>query len=249
MFYRKKDDATVIQIQKDDQVHLNVGDTFGLLVDEHWFQIVSPITQSDEIASHCENGITHANGDNAHSINGIKRRQSTDSEPDPTNKKVKTEPIEFQIANVETAAGPSLTHQEQDMNVTQPVNQIPQSNEVALAQSNEVTPEMPTTSQFAQNNPLNRATSASQESYFHGDHRPIKIEPSENDAQSMPPIQSVKQEPLDEAANFDTNSSGIVVKTEVKQENNTNEASTSSGTTSNIPARRECCRYGIRCYR
>lgn len=242
MFYRKKDDATVIQIQKDDQVHLDVGDTFGLLVDEHWFQIVLPITQSDEIASHCENGITHTNDDNAHSINGIKRRQSTDAEPDPTNKKVKTEPIEFQVTNVETVAGPSLTHQEQDMNVTQTVDQI--------AQSNEVTPEVPTTSQFAPNNPLNRTTSASQESYYHDDHRPIKMEPSENEAQSMPPIQSVKQEPVDEGASFDTNPSGVVVKTEVKQEqNNTNEASTSSGTTSNIPAHRECCRYGIRCYR
>lgn len=243
MFYRKKDDAIVIQIQKDDQVHLNVGDAFGLLVDEHWFRIISPNTQSGEIASHYANGITHANGDNAHSTNSIKRRKSTDSEPDSTNKKVKTEPIEFQETNVETVAAPSLEQQEQDMNVTQTVNQI--------AQSNEVTPEMPTTSQFTQNNPLNRTTSATQESYYHDDHRPIKMEPSENEEQSMPPIHSVKQEPVDEAASFDTNPNEVVVKTEVKQEqqNNTNEASTSSGTTSNIPARRECCRYGIRCYR
>lgn len=251
MFYRKKDAAAVIQIQKDDQVQLFIGDSFGLLVDEFWFVIESSISANDVISQHHENGIqTNGDASQLHSTSGFKRRPSTGSEPDSTNKKVKTEANEFHAENAESTGDASGTT-DQDMNITANVEQIAINNAVAC--------EIPSTSTMTQNIPQFGVASA--EEPFHRDHRPIKIEPvdsSANEAQSMP-IQAVKQEPVDEDENVDsTNSlnhvpldSDIVVKTEVKQEptDNSNQATTSSGSTTNQPTQRACCKYGIRCYR
>lgn len=255
MFYRKKDAAAaVIQIQKDDEVQLFIGDSFGLLVDEFWFVIESSIPVNDVISQHHENGI-QTNGDVAqlHSTSGFKRRPSTGSEPDSTNKKVKTEPNEFQAENAESIGDVSGTT-DQDMNITANVEQIAINNAVSNG-------EIPSTSTTTQNIPQFGVASA--EEPFHRDHRPIKIEPvdsSANEAQSMQ-IQAVKQEPVDEDENENVVStnvlnhvpldSDIVVKTEVKQEptDNSNGATTSSGSTTNQPTQRACCKYGIRCYR
>lgn len=97
MFFRKETDTAVNQIEKNQDINLFVGDSFGLLVDEFWFTIQS--LNNNVTNGQDENAVVQLN-DVSPTANGLKRK-STEFEPDSTNKKVKTEPNEFEDNNGE----------------------------------------------------------------------------------------------------------------------------------------------------
>lgn len=230
MFFRKENNIEINQIKQNNEVNLFVGDSFGLLVDEFWFSIQPSDEGNDVIDGLHENTPT--------STAGTKRRTSSDSEPDSTNKKVKTEPNEYQEDNIADAVA---TNEE--------------ANEASNGLSNgdlhttlpfDATNEMPSTS--APNISQNQS-----EPTVAIDRPIVKAEPLDSDEieHSMP---TVKTEPMSQEASVDS-STTITVKTElteVKTEpadnengNGDDDATTSSGN----PTQRNCCRYGIRCYR
>lgn len=90
LFFRKKNETIVNQIELDKNIDLFIGDSFGLLVDEHWF-LIKPSDDSTNGSN-----VNEVNGDLIMS-NGTKRKIKTEpGEPDSTNKKVRTEQNEFE---------------------------------------------------------------------------------------------------------------------------------------------------------
>lgn len=225
MFFRKKNHIEVKQIEQNEEVNLFVGDSFGLLVDEFWFSI-QPSSNENDVINGLHATQANANDTNVPTSSGIKRRTSSDSEPDSTNKKVKTEPAEFQEDEV-------------------PIVAVGLSNgNLDTTLSNDATNEMPTTS-ASSNIPQteNDSTVA---------NRPIKPEPLDSDDEQPA---TVKTEAMSQEANVDSTITltPIEIKTEMKLEpvndENIDSATTSNGNTHESPQRRDCCRYGIRCYR
>lgn len=205
MFFRKKNDIGVNQIEQNKEVHLFVGDSFGLLVDDFWFAI-QPFDN--------ENGEW-----NEATSSGLKRRTSSDSEPDSTtNKRIKSEPNEFRNDDPRTDC---------DLNATLPSSNV-----------------LPSTSASSLNIPQNEANELA------NTNRPIKSEPIDsNEIQLAPPI---KTEPMSQEDNVDSTNSftPVTIKTEVGREAaNENSGGTTSTARTRQVAPRECCRYGIRCYR
>lgn len=252
IFYRKKDDTQIQPIQQNQEVTLNVGDTFGLLVDTFWFR-VQKMDESTEP------------GMNGGSTN--KRRTSSTSEPDSTNKKVKTEPDEFQSNGDEPSNGDTtmvMANDDDDANAAV-------TNTVADADG-ATNSQLPSTSS---------APSADQNGTCQCSQTRIKTEPIDLDENEAQPMQTtdhvvIKVEP-DIGQNCCHCSSHVPIKTEVKEEpandgdgeaTSSNEALASGGDQAEAlpdnnqpndgqtanqqaqqPARRDCCRYGIRCYR
>lgn len=231
MFFRKKNNIEVNQIEQNGQVNLFVGDSFGLLVDEFWFSIQPSDNENDVTGS------LHATQSNADNLNApttscIKRRSSSDSEPDSTNKRVKTEPNEFQVDATNEVDNEANGLSNGDLDTTLPIDN---------------TNEIPSTSASSSANISQNENDAAIA------NRPIKPEPVDSDElQSMP--STIKTEPMNQEGNVDSTMTltPITVKTEVKSEPTDNEnadsATTSSGETQQSP-QRDCCRYGIRCYR
>lgn len=268
MFYRKKNNEIVNQIQKDDEVQLYNGDFFGLLVDEFWFEVQCLTAEDGLVLPSHENGI-QSNGDALQmpSTGAVKRRPSSDSEPDSTNKKVKTEPNEFQTDDVAPAApeapkAPTVPNESnaeanQDMDVTTNIEAIAMNNGI----SNEMADnEMPSTSTaLLQDIPENVSTGDQSTTTPNVRIKTEPLDSNENEAQSVAVgaiNQPIKQEPWNDFENVGSTDNNVVlpfvaVKTEVKQEPSDNEATTSSGTasSSNPSTQRPCCRYGVRCYR
>lgn len=224
MFFRKENDQQINQIEQNKEVHLFVGDSFGLLVDKCWFSIDLSISDNDVNHILHENTVESNTDDLCVPINGIKRRQSSDSAPDSTNKKIKTEPNEFQNDHNGEADETIISGNNDMMNYQNTANNIPS-----------------TSSGFFNIPDVNIESAIDS----------IKAEPIdqyENEVQLMP-IQAIKPEPTDKIiGSTNTPVSPNNIKSEVKQEPTGNEASTSSGQ-SNGPTQRDCCRYGIRCYR
>lgn len=226
---------------------MNVGDTFGLLVDKFWFRV----QKIDESSEPEMNGSTN------------KRRTSFTSEPDSTNKKVKTEPDEFQTNGDDASNGDTtlVTANGDDANG---------------AMANTVADQAP-------NNPLpsTSTTSANQNNEVCQCHARIKTEPIDLDGNEAQAMQSTEQVVIKVEPDIEQNcchcSANAQIKTEIKEEptngvaTSSNDALASNGDNeveaavvadnnqSNVdqtanqqaqqPARRECCRYGIRCYR
>lgn len=247
IFYRKKDDTQIQPIQQNQEVTLNVGDTFGLLVDKFWFRV----QKIDEMSEPEMNGSTN------------KRRTSSTGEPDSTNKKVKTEPDEFQANGDEQVNGDTTLVMAND-------------DDANAAVAN-------TDADGATNNPM-PSTSGAPAANENGTcqcHTQIKTEPIDLDENEAQPMQTsdhvvIKVEP-DIAQNCCHCSGNVQVKTEVKEEpandgdgeaTSSNDALASGGDQAEAlpdnnqsnddqttnqqaqqPARRDCCRYGIRCYR
>lgn len=222
LFYRKKDEQKINQIDKGIEVNLVVGDSFGLLVDKFWFSIEMPTVEEDSM-----------NG------NGTKRRGIKDSTPDSTTKRVKTEPIEDDANDANDA---NDEH-----------NETVLTNGNENASNNETNHEMPTTSDQSSDIPNNIPAS-------HGPvHRPIKMEPIDSAENEASPV---KTEPQQSSV---ADSTHVPIKTEIKDEpvddgaaavsSNSNETAQSTTPEANQSATptqtppRECCRYGIRCYR
>lgn len=229
MFFRKENDPQVSQIEKDKEVHLFVGDSFGLLVDKCWFSIELSVSDND---INNENNVQTNTNDLCIPLNSVKRRSSSDSTPDSTpdstTKKIKTEPNEFQNENIEEA-DETIISGNNDMGMT-------------IMDSQNTANNIPSTSSGVFHIPDETIESAIDS---------IKTEPidhDENDVQSMP-IQAIKPEPNDDS--IGSTSMPITpnnIKSEVKQEPIENEATTSSGQSNNT-TQRDCCRHGIRCYR
>lgn len=232
MFFRKKNNIEVNQIKQNNEVNLFVGDSFGLLLDEFWFSI-QPIDKENDVM-----GGLHENSPT--STAGMKRRTSSDSEPDSTNKKVKTEPNEFQedyVAVVVAATNEETNEASNGLGNGDPHTTL----------SIDTTNDMPSTSGSNISQNQNDPTVATDQPIR------IKAEPLDSD-EIQPAMPTIKMEPMSQEANVDS-STPIAVKTEpteVKTEpadnengNDGNGATTSSGN----PTQRICCRYGIRCYR
>lgn len=212
MFFRKKNDTEVCQIEENGEVNLFVGDSFGLLVDAFWFSIQE--TNGENDLTNQSNAIQSISI--ASSSNGIKRKPSSDSQPDSTNKKVKTEPDEFQDDDdVEAII---------DFNTTDRVANEPSTS---TSVSNDIPP--------TQMQNANTATMA------------IKAEPMDPDSMAI----VVKTEPASNDETVDSTNAPVPkpIKTEVKEEpsNHNDEATTSGGNAERT--HRDCCRYGMRCYR
>lgn len=233
MFFRKKNTIEVNQIEENKEVNLYVGDSFGLLVDEFWFSI-QPADKENDVMNglHLHAAQSTANDSNAPTSSGTKRRSSgSDSEPDSTNKRVKTEPTEFQEDATNEVANDAngLNNGELDttLTVVDDTNDMPSTS--ASSSSN-----------IQQNDSTNT-------------DRPIKSEPLDSDELQQMPA-TVKTESMSQEANVDStmSSTPVPIKIEVKNEPTNNEnddgAATSSGSTHQSP-QRDCCRYGIRCYR
>ncbi|XP_055321601.1 aprataxin and PNK-like factor [Sitodiplosis mosellana] len=231
MFFRKKNNIEVNQIEQNNEVNLFVGDSFGLLVDEFWFSI-QPSDKGNDVIGGLHANITQSI---APSSSGTKRRSSSDSEPDSTNKKVKTEPNEFQ----------------DDVAINEVANDVNglSNGDLDTTLPTDTTNEMPSTS--ASNIPQDQNDSTVVD-------RPIKPEPLDPDEIQPTPTPTIKTEPMSQEANIDSTmeSTPVTVKTEstevktepANNENNDDGATTSSGNT-HQPPQRACCRYGIRCYR
>lgn len=231
MFFRKKNNIEVNQIEQNREVNLFVGDSFGLLVDEFWFSI-QPSDNENDVIGDLHATQSNANDSNAPTTSGIKRRSSSDSEPDSTNKRVKTEPNEFQEDTTNDVDNEANGLSNGDLDKTLPIDN---------------TDEIPSTSASALS-----ANILQNENDTEIANRPIKPEPLDSDeVQSMPvvKIESMSQEPDVDSTMAIT---PLTVKTEVKSEPTDNEnadgATTSSGET-HQSSQRECCRYGVRCYR
>lgn len=194
----------------------------------------------------------------------IKRRAGSDSEPDSTNKKVKTEPDEFQSSGDTTLVTSNGDDGSGNASNTTTEN-------VANHES------LPSTSGASANNPTENQNAMCPL------HEQIKTEPidsDENEAQSMqtegeivvkvePDIQhncndcsdcshcsqnvpiktEVKQEPTDNGDSVATSSNESVAPSENNQVTAPSNSRTVDGQQTNRPALRECCRYGVRCYR
>lgn len=211
MFFRKKNDAEVSQIEENDQVNLFIGDSFGLLVDAFWFSIQASSDENDVMEQSNASAIQSIAI--ASSSNGIKRKPSSESQPDSTNKKVKTEPNEFQ--DDDEANADLTTH-------------------ISIAN------EPSTSTNVSGNIPPTEVQNVA----------PVTIKSEPMDPDSVPVV--VKTEPASENGNVDSTDElvPVPIKTEVKEEppNNDNDgATTSSGNVERT--QRECCRYGMRCYR
>lgn len=229
---------------------MNVGDTFGLLVDQFWF-CIQKIDESSEPED--MNGSTN------------KRRTSSTSEPDSTNKRVKTEPDEFQSNGDETSNGDTTLVMANGDAADTAV-----ANTVADGATNSTDSQQPSTS----------SASSANENGACQCHTRIKTEPVDldgNEAQTTDHV-VIKVEP-DIGQNCCHCSTNVQIKTEIKAEpandgdgdgvaTSSNDALASGGNqdeaaadnnqsmddqTANQqaqrPARRDCCRYGIRCYR
>lgn len=234
---------------------MHIGDTFGLLVDKFWFciQKIDENSEPNEM-----NGSTN-------------KRRTSSSEPDSTNKKVKTEPDEFQSSN-----GDDETANNGDTTLVMPnddaVNGDGDGATANIVDENTTNSQLPSTS--------SGATSSSQNGTCLC-NRQIKSEPIDLDENEAQPIQTggavvIKVEP-DIEQNCIHCAGNATVKTEIKEEpagdgvasssndalasggNPAEAASNSQSVTSNTdqtaneqaqrPALRECCRYGVRCYR
>lgn len=216
---------------------MNVGDTFGLLMDKFWFSI----QQIDE-ASEPEmiDGSTN------------KRRTNSELEPDSTNKKIKTEPDE---SNGDEPSSGDTTLVVSNGDVDGAVG-----NTVAENGSNS---QLPSTS--------STLTNQNETACAHGRIKTEPIDLNENEAQPAETSDEVviKVEP-DLEQNCGHCTTNVPVKTEIKEEpvndgdgvaTSSNDAVASGGDQAEAagdqtanqqaqqPARRECCRYGVRCYR
>lgn len=215
MFFRKKNNTEVNQIEQNKEVTLYIGDSFGLLVDEYWFSIQPSDGDNDDLQANPSqsDGLTPSS----------KRKSSTDSQPDSTNKRVKTEPNEF---DDETNEANDLSNGDLDRTIpTDSQNEIPSTS----ASSSSNIPQAENGSPVAD--------------------RPIKPEPIDSDEVQSTPI-TAKTEPMSQETDVDsTNSTPVTVKTEVKSEPTDNARDDGATTSSGDVHLRECCRYGIRCYR
>lgn len=229
---------------------MNVGDSFGLLVDKFWFRV-----QKMDVPSVPEmNGSTN------------KRRTGSESEPDSTNKRVKTEPDEFQTNGDEPSNGDTtvVLANDDDANGVGAV-----ANSVADQATNSQQPSTSGTSSANDNGTCQCYTR-------------IKTEPIDLDGNEAQPMQTTDEIVIKVEPDIEQNcchcSSNVQIKTEVKEEptgdgdgeaTSSNDALASGGTPveavaadnnqsnddqpanqqAQQPARRDCCRYGIRCYR
>ncbi|XP_031618249.1 aprataxin and PNK-like factor [Contarinia nasturtii] len=218
MFFRKKNNVEVNQIGQNTEVNLFVGDSFGLLVDEFWFSIQPLDNVNNGVA--CLNGNVAQQNEDAPTTSVPKRKTSVDSEPDSTNKRVKTEPNEYQ-----ENGDPNTTHPIDD------TTQMPSTSDASSSSS----------SMHISPNVNNDETNANQ---------PIKIEPSDSTEGQSQPVIRIKTEPMSQEACADSSTFAPIpfeIKTEVKDEPIDNDNNVASG--NQREQRRPCCRYGIRCYR
>lgn len=223
LFYRKKDDPQISQINKGNEVNLFVGDSFGLLVDKFWFSV-------------------HVTGDeddvNGNMVgNGSKRRGSADSEPDSTTKRVKTEPNEFQDDDAENENNTTiLTNGRQNVSSSETNNEMPSTSN----QSVSIPHENPNSI-----GPVHRPIKAEPVDPDENEAQPmpvtVKNEPQDGAADSTnTPIKTeIKDEPVDDGAA--ATSSSVNETAAVAEPVQPDQPAQ--------PAQRECCRYGTRCYR
>lgn len=208
MFVRKQNSSTIDKIEKNKEIDLFVGDSFGLLIDKFWFSIQLPSK---------DNGMDDVS--NIHS----KRRTSPFSE-NGAKKKTKTDSNLPQSCN--SGFENSKSTSTNDRMQTDLLN-----NRNAI--------DIPSTSNRYETIPTNFIGPA---------HQPIKLETVEMDDNA-----NIKTEP--EESNINT--INIPIKIEVKDEpiGNLTAASDTSQTDLNEPdesthaTQRNCCKYGIRCYR
>lgn len=228
MFFRKKDNAEVNRIHQNTEVNLFVGDSFGLLVDEFWFSIQPLDNVCNDITNSNQNA-TQQNQDEPTTSTAIKRKTSSDSEPDSTNKRVKTEPIEYQ--------------ENYDLNTTDPNGDTTEARTCYLFPSSANNLQNVHSDGTNMNQPNDAQSTA-----------PIRIKTeslSEEENVDSSTIR-IKTEPLSQEENVDSSTIAFQIKTEVKSEpaddNNVDDVATSSNQPAQRP-QRPCCRYGIRCYR
>lgn len=212
MFYRKENITQINKIEKNNEVHLTVGDSFGLLVDKFWFLIQFPV---DNNITNIQNGIE----------SGTKRQTSTVSESNSSSKRFKNDSNGYEAQTMCTSS-----------------NSIHNQNS-----NNGTNVQMPSTSTLI----------SDQNDHSMGPaHYPIKLERVEMDdtETNLIPPTKIKTEPEEMIENTAIDTNHLPIKTEIKNEPRNDETvlpiQQNESAQQNQPTTlRECCRYGIRCYR
>lgn len=259
-FFKKRNGIVEI-LEKENEIKLSIGDSFGLLPDLFWFCIHDKTDNEKEACDRTTESIQNdkpveQNIDVTVSVsNDLKRKSSEDDESNNMSKKAKHDTNQCdnerngetsnRLVNRsnETSPGPSVQQQTENDNTknknidNQPVDESSKSSTSHETNMNA--------------NRMDEVTSTS---------NPTVVSPPNNDSNEQNALlnRPIKTELVDTSDNIGRNNdiptSFITVKKEFKTEVKTepqndddnNEASSSN--TNQTPAR-QCCRYGIRCYR
>lgn len=266
LFYKIKGNDSLEVVHKDDDIALNIGDSFGLLPDFYWFKIVEAPTMDmndtpdiEEFA--CIEGENDADivcqPNNSPAKNGTQQEEELNTSvkrklpswfSSSDNKKRKSNNARESAVGAEVAFPMAM---EQD-GVSASAESAGETDVNSPTESNEQN-KPDNTEQEVEGEPtdtLNRSLEV--ESPDHGistdeNISPVQIKPEPEDAQANEPAShgqiTVKQEILDHGN--DQKSNAVAASNSVKQESDDSQGGVSSSTTS----RRESCMYGIRCYR
>lgn len=257
-FFKKKNGVVQI-LEKENEIKLSVGDSFGLLPDSFWFCIHDKTDNEKETSdktTESNDKSIEQNVDVTVSVsNDLKRKSSEDDESVKMSKKAKHDTNECDNEhNGETSN--QLVDESNEINPGPSANQEPENyatknknTDNNLADGISISATHHETNVNA--NRMDEVTSTSNPAIA----SPPNNDPNEQDASLNRPI---KTELVDTSENtYSSNNvptSFITVKkefkTEVKSEpENDVDSGEASSSNRNQTSARQCCRYGIRCYR
>lgn len=261
-FFKKRTGIVEI-LEKENEIKLSTGDSFGLLPDLFWFCIHDKADNEKEAfdrTTESNDKPVEQNIDVTVSVsNDLKRKSSEDDDSNDMSKKAKHDTN--QCDNERN--GETSNHLVDRSNEASPGPSVQQQTENDTTKNKNIDNQPVDESSTSLTN-LETNMNANRLDEVTSTSNPTVVSPPNNDSNEQNVLlnRPIKTEPVDTSDNIGRNNDiptsfinvkkefKTEVKTEVKTEpqndDDNNEASSSN--TNQTPAR-QCCRYGIRCYR